>query len=328
MINDSLVSVIIIFLNAEKFIQETIESVFAQTHDNWELLLVDDGSTDRSTAIAQQYAQQYPNKVRYLDHESHQNRGMSASRNLGIKNARGEYIGFVDADDIWLPQKLEQQLAILQAHPEAAMVYGRTQIWYTWTGNPEDSQLDHFYDLGVQPDTVVEPPKLLILLLQNKVQTPTTCNALVRRQVFAEIGGFENAFRTMYEDQVFFSKVHLKYPVFVGNECWAKYRQHRDSCSSIAENAQKYYTARLPFLTWLKNYLSEQGVKDAKIWKTLHKELWPCQHPTLHRLLSQIQGFLGRIKWKLKLIVRWFLPNSIINRWVTRDASSIRNTSL
>ena len=86
MSNKPLVSVIVIFFNAEKFIQEAIESVFAQTYDAWELLLVDDGSTDESLAIAQRCAKQYSGKVRHLEHAGQQNRGMSASRNLGIAN--------------------------------------------------------------------------------------------------------------------------------------------------------------------------------------------------------------------------------------------------
>src|SRR5438128_12540181 len=96
-----LVSAIIIFLNAEQFIQEAIESVFAQTYDNWELLLVDDGSTDGSTAIARSYLERHPRRVRYLEHSEHANRGMSASRNIGSRYARGEYIAFLDADDVW-----------------------------------------------------------------------------------------------------------------------------------------------------------------------------------------------------------------------------------
>src|SRR5437773_4242914 len=99
MTNKPLVSVIIIFLNAEKFIEEAIESVLAQTYDHWELLLVDDGSIDSSTEIALRYAEQYPGKVNYLEHEGHQNRGMSASCNLGIRNTKGEYIAFLDVDD-------------------------------------------------------------------------------------------------------------------------------------------------------------------------------------------------------------------------------------
>src|SRR5829696_811917 len=97
-----LVSSVMIFFNAERFIREAIESVFAQTYDNWELLLVDDGSTDDSTQIALHYAEQYPERVRYLEHPGHQNRGMSASRNLGVSQAKGEYIALLDADDVWL----------------------------------------------------------------------------------------------------------------------------------------------------------------------------------------------------------------------------------
>jgi glycosyltransferase involved in cell wall biosynthesis len=78
-----LVSVVVIFLNAADFIEEAIESVIAQTFADWELLLVDDGSTDASTGIAKAYAARHPGRVFYLTHEGRENRGMSASRNLG-----------------------------------------------------------------------------------------------------------------------------------------------------------------------------------------------------------------------------------------------------
>src|SRR5678815_1955714 len=149
-----LVSVVAIFLNAEQFIQEAIESVFAQTYDNWELLLVDDGSSDASTAVARRYAEQYPERVCYLEHPGRQNRGASASRNLGIRHAEGEYIALLDVDDVWLPHKLEQQVAIMESQPEAAMVYGLSEYWYSWTGWPEDQGRDFVYDLGVPPNTL------------------------------------------------------------------------------------------------------------------------------------------------------------------------------
>ena len=100
MSDSPLVTTIIIFLDAERYFEEAIASVFAQTYPHWELLLVDDGSTDGSTAIARHYAMQYQTRVRYLEHPGHQNRGMSATRNLGVKHARGRYIAFVDADDV------------------------------------------------------------------------------------------------------------------------------------------------------------------------------------------------------------------------------------
>ena len=137
-----LVSSIVIFLNAEKFIEEAIESIFAQTYNNWELLLVDDGSTDDSTQIALRYAERYPTRVRYLEHPGHQNCGMGASRNLGVRHAKGEYIALLDSDDVWLPHKLQQQVAILDSHTEAGMVYGLSQYWHSWTGKPEDAHRD------------------------------------------------------------------------------------------------------------------------------------------------------------------------------------------
>ena len=156
-----------IFLNAESFIQEAIQSIFVQTHEKWELLLVDDGSTDHSTEMARQFAERHPDKVRYFEHEGHQNLGMSASRNLGIANARGSYIAFLDADDVWLPNKLEYQVAALEVHPEAGMVYGPTQYWHSWTNKREDRERDFEGDIGVPADTLIEPPGLLKLSLRD-----------------------------------------------------------------------------------------------------------------------------------------------------------------
>src|ERR1700676_3510370 len=99
-----LVSVIIIFLNEDRFLAEAIESVRAQTYANWELILVDDHSTDRSTATSLDAVAHHP-RIRYVEHPGHANRGMSASRNLGLVQARGQYGGFLDAEDVWLPHK-------------------------------------------------------------------------------------------------------------------------------------------------------------------------------------------------------------------------------
>lgn len=87
-------SVIIIFCDAQKFLREAIASVFAQTYENWELILVDDGSADGSSTLAKSCAEEMPRRVRYLDHPGHKNGGMSASRNLGIAKSSGAYIAF------------------------------------------------------------------------------------------------------------------------------------------------------------------------------------------------------------------------------------------
>ena len=109
------VSPIVIFLDAKSFFGEAIESIIGQDYADWELLLVDDGSTDGTADIARRYAELDSQRIRYLSHPGHENRGMSASRNLGIREARGEYLAFLDADDTWLPGKLTRQVAILDS---------------------------------------------------------------------------------------------------------------------------------------------------------------------------------------------------------------------
>lgn len=305
-----LVSCIIIFFNAgEKFFIEAIESIFAQIYNNWELLLVDDGSTDESTTIALHYAQKYPQKVRYLEHENHQNRGMSATRNLGIRHAKGEYIAFLDADDVWLPQKLERQLAIMKSHPQATVVFGPTQFWYSWTKNSDDSEEDHIRELGIPSNQLLHPPKLLALLLQKKVNTPATCSVLIRRELFQEIGGFEESFRGMYEDQAFFAKVYLKASVFVESNYWDRYRQHPESTCSIAQKTGQYHPFKahpthLTFLNWITEYLSKESVNDVEVWDSLQKGLRPYYYPRLYFLIY----LFDRIKSQLHQIGNKILP--------------------
>ncbi|PZV27799.1 MAG: glycosyl transferase family 2 [Snowella sp.] len=296
-----LVSCIMIFFNAKKefFFEEAIESVFAQTYDNWELLLVDDGSTDSSTAIAKQYAQQYSDKVSYLEHEGHKNRGMSATRNLGIRHAKGAYIAFLDADDVWLRENLERQVTILSSQPDAGMVYGNTQYWYSWTGNPEDNQkefCDEVAEMTRQPNTLFRPPKLLILFLKNGDAIPCTCSLMIRRKLIEEINGFEESFRGLYEDQAFYAKVYLKAPVFVASECWSKYRQHPNSCCALAQKRRQKYQGRLFFFYWLEKYLIEQGVKEPEVWQAFQEQLWSSRYPILSKLKNKSRALAIKMK--------------------------------
>ncbi|MBD0327771.1 MAG: glycosyltransferase family 2 protein [Pyrinomonadaceae bacterium] len=271
-----LVSVVIIFLNAERFMEEAIESVFAQTYENWELLLVDDGSNDGSTRIARQYAEAHPGKVSYLEHAGHQNRGMSASRNLGISYARGSYVALLDSDDVWLSHKLRRQVDILDSYPEAGLVYGLSRYWSSWTGESEDAERDSVPELGISANTLYEPPALLTLLypLAN-ARPPCTSNLMFRRNIAERLGGYEESFTgalMMYEDQGFLTKMYLKEAVFVSEECWDLYRLHPDSCVSKVSKAGQYYRVRLSYLEWFAGYLLDQGVKDPRIWKLLREE--------------------------------------------------------
>ena len=276
MSHNSLVSIIVIFFNAQPFIAETIDSILAQTYVDWELLLVDDGSTDGSTDVAQRYVQRYPSKIRYLAHPGHQNRGMSATRNLGIHHAKGQFITFLDADDIWLSNTLVDQLEILENNPEAAMVYGPIQWWYSWTGLTEDIEKD-FIDIpsvlvghaDVHFDSLIKPPVLLLLLLKGYI---TISGMLIRRHVLEHIGGFEESFRGLFEDQVFCSKICLHYPVYAASNCWYKYRQHSNSCCATIQKNKEIHAARLAYLSWLEKYLIKEVFWSSLSWKIISKE--------------------------------------------------------
>jgi glycosyltransferase involved in cell wall biosynthesis len=255
------VSVVMIFFDAEPFLEEAIESVLAQTFQAWELLLVDDGSTDGSARIARQYAEKYPTRLRYVQHHDGQNHGMSAARNLGLQHAVGEYVAFLDADDVWLPQKLERQVAILDEREDAMMVFGPTEWWYSWTGDPTRKR-DFINDLGFRPDELIQPPSVLRKFLVKEDVAPCTCSVLVRRQAVDAVGGFEDAFRGMYEDQAFFAKVCVRFPVFASRECLARYRRHRRSSCSIAARRTERAASRLRFLAWLNEHLRTGGIQD------------------------------------------------------------------
>src|ERR1700704_1455378 len=198
--SDRLVSVILIFLNAEAFIQEAIESVVAQTYSNWELLLVDDGSTDKGSAMAKEFARRDPERIRYLDHPGHVNRGMSATRNLGIAVARGEFVSFIDADDVWEPMKLADQVEIMLRHAELGLVCGKVVYWGSWSGGQDFlAKTGHLLD---QP--IPQPQALLALYPLGKAQAPCPSDVMIRAQVLRRVGGFEEHFtaeKQAYEDQ-------------------------------------------------------------------------------------------------------------------------------
>lgn len=289
-----LVSAVIIFLNAEQFIAESIDSVLAQTYPNIELLLVDDGSSDGSAEIARRYAEQAPDRIRLLEHEGHVNRGMSASRNLGVENSRGEYIAFLDADDVWLPQKTEQQLAIFREHPELGLVYGRTQIWHSWAGG-QGTTKDFFYGLGVPPNTIHKHPSLLGNLIDNRFQSPTTCNAMISRKAFEQAGGFEDRFRSMYEDQVFFSKLYLSFPAYVSDCYWARYRQHQGN-SGNHFSQESYFGDRAEFMEFVFRYARPYWhTLDQRARAILRRDHWRSRHPTLATWMLRLRARLKQL---------------------------------
>jgi glycosyltransferase involved in cell wall biosynthesis len=308
------VSIIIPFFNSRKFLNETVESVFDQSFQDWELLLVNDGCTDGSEEIAFNYAKQYPDKIQYLYHEGYHNRGASPSRNLGFKNSRGEFILFLDSDDVLLPESLKSNISKLSLHPEADAIFGETLYWYSWTGKPEDRLKDYIYHPwkahGIEPDTVIQPPLLLNPLIKFNVM-PVTCSLMLRREVLDRIGGWPEDIPNVYDDQGLFVKLFMRSAVFIASWCQEKYRLHDESWCSLTEKTGNVLPSRIFYLRWVKNYIAAQKFHDTQIDNFLIEQLDPYKNPLnpdeieiplpvghknfgdLHRLspVSQIWGF-------------------------------------
>jgi glycosyltransferase involved in cell wall biosynthesis len=308
------VSVIMPFFNLERFIEESIDSVLAQTYPDWELLLIDDGSTDGSPAIARRYAGLHPERIRYLSHEGGANRGASASRNLGIREARGEYIALLDADDTWVPRKLEEQVAILDAHPDVGSLYGRTLYWYSWTGLDRDRERDFVDHRSLPTGRVHHPPALLVATLTGRAAVPGTCSLLARKSVIDGIGGFEEEFTRLYEDQVFYAKLFLAAPVYVSGECWDRYRRHDDSSCSRAERLGDVDTWRLRYLEWFGEYAAAGGHTHPDLQRALRRAMRPWEQPRRYRVESAARRAadgIGAMFWR-KLVPAAFRASRVL----------------
>lgn len=266
-----IVTVTIPILNAERFLAEAIESVIAQTYPFWELLLVEDGSTDRSPEIAKRYARDWPGKIRYLEHPGHENRGMTASRNLGQRNSRGRYIARLDADDVLGPTTFEEKVRILEAHPRAALVYGPVQMWHTWTGDPGAADFTQKYTSAVPLNTIIPPPAAMLAFLSNEQNEPV--GVFVRREAIEEVGGYTDEAGFLYEDMALNVKLLLRFPAIAWDRNWYRYRQHPDSLCWVMRSRNTFDAGRLRFLEWVAKYFAEVGVKDPGIWAVHQKAL-------------------------------------------------------
>jgi glycosyltransferase involved in cell wall biosynthesis len=317
----SLVTCVMIFLNGEKYIAEAIDSILAQTYRNWELVLVDDGSTDGATSIAQDYAQRHPDRVRYIDHPGHENRGMSASRNAGVRAGRGQFVSFLDADDVWLPDRLEKFIKVAGRFPEAGMIYGPTLYWSSWAEErgvapPVEGQADFVGHLDLPVDRLIPPPVAMRRFLTTMGGClPGICSLLISRDAYDDIGGFESEFRGLYEDQVFLSKMTLAYSVVVIAEVLDKYRQHSESCcyrsaESGEYHADDYHPARFTYLEWLRTYCRTNGIADAVIDREIRRQTRPYRWP----IIIHATRFATRFGKKGKAYLQRVLPARVTRR--------------
>lgn len=298
---DDLVSISIPFYNSEDFLSEAIDSVLAQTYSHWELFLVDDGSTDRSTEIAQKYAARFPKQITYLEHPGHRNRGQTCSRNLAVRNARGEYLAFLDSDDVWLPHKLHDQMSLMSAHPDAGMIYGLSEYWYDWDRTKPAPRKNHIPSLAPAGRLYLPTTLLTDTHPLGPFGAPCPSSFLLRRTAFDRVGGFEECFNPetyqVVEDTAFLTKIYCTTPVFVAGICWDRYRRHDRSVWQVNLTENKEEAALRFFFRWLRQYLRRQHISDPQLLRAVRKKAWqywlPLPAPAT-RFIRRVENRLSR----------------------------------
>lgn len=219
------VSVIIPTYNGAKFLPETIESVLTQTYKDFETIIVDDGSTDNTSEIVSAFP------VKYYHQE---NQGVSVARNRGFRLSCGEYIVFLDSDDVFLEWALEKSVQALDKHPEAGFSYGQAYMMDK-NGSVYRVRKSSFLDKSTVVDSQEQTTELLFL------QRITTSTVMVRRHCFDEVGGFHEELRN-FQDHHLFIRLSKRYHAAYIAEPLIRYRvhpeaQHLKADYKIAEKA-------------------------------------------------------------------------------------------
>lgn len=213
---NELVSVIMPAYNAAKYISESIDSVLRQDYDNWELIVIDDGSTDQTAGITKQYAASN-DRIKYIEQP---HAGQGKARNAGLQISSGEYVAFLDADDIWLPEKLSKQIEILQS-TDADLVFSQAYLLQDENVTTEKINSHSGYLNG--KDAV------LVFLSGNQVPLLT---AIAKRSSIQEVNGFTEI-RGIHEDYDLWLRMLAAGQKFFGlDTALARYRIHSYSSSA------------------------------------------------------------------------------------------------
>ena len=207
--NKPLISIVLPLYNAEKYIEETLISILNQTYQNFELLIINDASTDKSLDIVKEYSEKYSNiKIVNL----RENSGVSNARNTGIANSKGEYVAFIDSDDIWKENKLELQIEYMI----------KNDILFSFTS------YEMKFCNSDKPNKIISVPKKINYeeLLKGN---PIACFTVICKKEVLNKTRFANV---KHEDYVMWLSIAKKIPLYGLNENLGIYRKHENSISS------------------------------------------------------------------------------------------------
>jgi len=210
-----LISIMICCYNSEKYISETIDSIINQTYENWEIIIINDGSKDNTEKIILNYIQQgVPITYHYQE-----NKGFAAGRNKGIELAQGEWIAIIDHDDVCLLDRLEIQSTHIRKHPYAKLFFGNTIHF-----NDEEAEIRHQFDRFNPCKLDLRAGKALNNLLIHGCFIDTEA-VVFNKKAALSIGGFNTEYKYVV-DADFFKRMGSKYDMYAGEETMAKWRLH------------------------------------------------------------------------------------------------------
>ncbi len=221
-----LVTVTVTTYNRAGMVIEALDSVFAQTYPNFEVVVVDDGSTDDTRRVIQE---RYGDRLTYIYQE---NQGPAVARNTSVRAARGEYIALMDDDDLWLPTKLEKQMAALEEHPDCALAY--CACLQASADGQNTGKIHRSTDRGRTGDNFA-------LFLRQAVITETC--VILRRRAFDELGLFDEELPTG-KDTDLFLRVALHYPAVYLREPLMLVREHPGRKTHSDRQRGKHFQAR------------------------------------------------------------------------------------
>ena len=222
------VSICIPSYNHSRFLSTTIESALSQTYPNIEIIVVDDGSTDDSLAIAESYAAKYPLLVRVFTHPERRNLGIAATANLAFQKASGEFWSGLPSDDVYFPDKTERQLQFIDKHPQVGWSYGHAQCI---DANGADLPQIFGWDISGDPHPVERQ------IIGNHISAMTV---LARRSLLEKVGREDESL--IYSDWELFVRMLSESKVGFIDQPLVKYRVHSENTSlgiEVEENLKR-----------------------------------------------------------------------------------------
>jgi glycosyltransferase involved in cell wall biosynthesis len=289
------VGVIIPAFNAAKTLPIALESVASQTFDDWQILLVDDGSTDNTAEVVAPFLTRFGPKILYIKQK---NRGLPAARNTAIRASSAEFLALLDADDVWLPCRLEESLKVLRERPQAGLAYGGiTSI--DQDGRPGESFLGNrrFAQGRIAPR---------IYMRQVELPCPTLT---FRRKCIDEVGFFDETMRAT-EDRDLCLRIALRYEVAFVPRVIAFYRVSPSSMTTDPERMihaqmqfiEKHYGA--PGCGWAARRIAlSQCYKQRADALSLRRRRWPALASSL-RALALSPFDIGNIRTAASMLLR------------------------